>query len=91
MTIHPVRTSGTVIGVSQAFDYIKEIQHRINDFIVRHSSIARDRLEKYLFSTEVLANDVGTVVDGEQAVDDGLIDRLGSLSEAIACLKEMMS
>ncbi len=89
MTIHPVRTSGTVIGVAQAFDYIKEIQHRINDFIVRHSNIERDKLEKYLFSTEVLANDVGTVVDGKQAVDDGLIDRLGSLSEAIDALKQL--
>lgn len=89
MTLHPVRTTGTVIGVSQAFNYIKEIQNRINDFIVSHSRIDRDKLDKYLFTTDELANDVGTVVGGKQAVEDGLIDRLGSLSEAIDALRGM--
>lgn len=91
MTIHPVRTSGTVIGVPQAFTYLKRMQERISDFIVKNSSISKQRLSKLMLETDELAADIGTVIDGITAVNEGLIDKVGSLGEALSALKEMIA
>ncbi len=90
MTIHPVRTSGTVIGVPQAFTYLKKMQERISDFIVKNSSISPERLNKLMLETDELAADIGTVIDGICAVNEGLIDKVGSLGEALEELKKMI-
>ena len=87
MTIHPVRTSGTVLGVPQAFLGLEKMQNRISDFIVGHSNITKDTLTHLTFQTDEMATDVGTIIDGEEAVDRGLIDEIGGLREAIAWLK----
>lgn len=91
MTIHPVRTSGTVIGVPQAFTYLKKMQERITDFIVKNSSISRGTLSKLMLETDELAADIGTVIDGISAVNHGLIDKVGSLGDALGELKRMMN
>lgn len=90
MTIHPVRLSGTIIGVSQTFDYFARIQERITDFVTRNSRIKKKEFTKMMLRTGELAADVGSVVGGEQAVKIGLIDRVGGLSDALSCLHEMI-
>ena len=90
MTIHPVRLNGLVIGVAQTFNYFERIQERIIDFVTRNSAIDRDTLTKLMLNTGEMAADVGSVIYGEEAVRLGLIDSLGSLSDALACLHEMM-
>ena len=87
MTIHPVRTSGTILGVPQAFLGLEKMQNRISDFIVGHSGITRETLTRLTFRTDEMATDVGTIIDGKEAVDCGLIDEIGGLREAIAWLK----
>lgn len=82
MTIHPVRMSGTIIGVSQMFDYLYKIQSRITDFVVAHSNTKKEDFNRLLLQTDEIANDVGTVLFGEEAVKFGIIDRVGGLSEA---------
>lgn len=86
MTIHPMRTSGVVIGVSQTFEYMKRMQDRIIDFIVRHSNIEYDTYKKMMLTTDEIANDVGSVLFGAKAVECGLIDRVGTLRDALDCL-----
>ena len=88
MTLHPVRTSGTVLGVPQAFAGLEKMQNRISKFIVSHSHISEDKLNQLIFSTAEMATDVGTIVDGESAVACGLIDEIGGLSQAMAWLKQ---
>ena len=78
MTIHPVRTSGLVIGVPQAFDYLKRMQDRIISFITSHSNVNEDYLRRLMSDTSQLANDVGSVIDGNEAVKCGLIDSVGA-------------
>lgn len=90
MTIHPVRISGTVLGVWQSFDHLARMQKRVTDFIVAHSSIAEETFTKMILNTADMTNDIGTVVDGKTAVENGLIDELGGLSPALRCLKEMI-
>lgn len=90
MTIHPVRLNGLVIGVSQTFNYFERIQERIIDFVTRNSKIDRAKLTGLMLNTGEMAADVGSVIYGEEAVSLGLIDHLGSLSDALACLHEMM-
>jgi len=90
MTIHPVRLNGLVIGVSQTFHYFERIQDRICSFVTRNSRIGREQFERLMLNTKEMAADVGSVIYGEEAVEMGLIDRLGSLSEAIECLRRMM-
>lgn len=77
MTIHPVRLNGVVIGVPQTYNYLGKIQERIIRFILRNSKISRDQLTEYMMNTAELANDVGTVIYGEEAVKTGLIDQIG--------------
>jgi ATP-dependent protease ClpP protease subunit len=90
MTIHPVRTTGLVLGVPQAFDYLRRMQDRIIDFITRHSDVEEGYLRDMMTCTEQMANDIGSVIDGGEAVRCGLIDRVGGLSDALACLREMV-
>ena len=86
MTIHPVRVNGLVIGVPQTYHYFSRIQERIIAFVTGHSRISREDFMKYMNNTDELANDVGSVIYGQEAVDSGLIDQLGTLSDALAYL-----
>ena len=90
MTIHPVRVSGTVLGAPQTFRYFSEMQKRIVQFVVRHSGISEARLTELMMCPDELATDVGSIVEGEEAVREGLIDRVGGLSDALAELKTLM-
>ena len=87
MTIHPVRTSGLVLGVSQAFDYLEKMQNRIISFITGHSNISEDHLRSVMHRTDILVNDIGSILDGYDAVKCGLIDEIGGVKEAINYLK----
>lgn len=86
MTIHPVRLSGVVIGVPQTYDYFQRISDRIVRFITGHSSISAERFNEYMTRTGELTQDVGSVLDGREAVNCGLIDELGGLSDALRYL-----
>ncbi len=86
MTVHPVRSGGTTVGVSQSFEYFKRMQKRIADFVVSNSKISEKRFYELCMNTEELVMDIGSVIEGEQAVKEGLIDSVGTLSDAIACL-----
>ena len=90
MTLHPVRTTGTVLGVPQAFHYLEKMQDRIIRFIVGHSNIPEENLRLMLTRTDMLVNDVGTVLDGEEAVKCGLIDSVGGIKESVQALKDLM-
>lgn len=86
MTVHPMRTNGVVIGVSQSFEYMKRMQDRITEFIVTHSNIEYEAYKKLMLTTDEIANDVGSVLFGEKAVECGVIDRVGTLSDAMDTL-----
>ena len=86
MTIHPVRMNGLVLGVPQTLTYFEAMQKRITDFVCANSSISPERFSQLMMNTGELVLDMGTVIDGETAVKEGLIDRLGSLSDAIEAL-----
>lgn len=90
MILHPVRLNGTVIGVPQTLTYFEKIQERIIDFVVANSSIKSHTLRQLMLKTGELLNDVGSVVDGKEAVSLGLCDALGSLKDALACLHDMI-
>ncbi len=89
MTIHPIRMSGTVIGAPQMFNYLTKVQERVISFVAAHSSIDSDRLRRIMLETDEIANDVGTILFGEEAVKCGLIDSMGGLSDAIDALHSM--
>ena len=86
MTIHPVRVNGIVIGVPQTYRYFSRMQERIVGFVTAHSRVRREDYLRLMTSTDELANDVGSVIHGEEAVRLGLIDQLGSLADALAYL-----
>ncbi|MBQ9748505.1 MAG: ATP-dependent Clp protease proteolytic subunit [Clostridia bacterium] len=88
MTIHPVRTTGTILGVPQAFRGLEKMQKRITDFIVSHSKIPQRALDALTYRTDELATDVGAIIDGNEAVALGLIDEIGGLSSAMQYLKD---
>lgn len=90
MTIHPVRTTGLTVGVPQTFAYFQRMQDRITDFIVENSAISSDRYNELLLNTGQLVMDVGSVLDGEEAVKEGLIDETGTLSDAMDSLYDMI-
>lgn len=90
MTIHPVRINGLVLGVPQAFTHFQRMQERIIDFVCTHSRMTPDRFAELCMNTGELATDVGSVLDGEEAVREGLIDRLGSLRDALDALTAMI-
>lgn len=91
MTIHPIRMTGLVIGVPQTFRYFEKMQHRIVDFILRTSDIDKDTLLKLMYDTDEIANDVGTILIGKEAVDYGLIDEVGGFGVALRKLKSLIT
>lgn len=91
MTIHPVRMNGLLLGVPQTLEYFQRMQDRITNFVVSNSHISYDRFMQLAMNTQELVMDVGTVLDGDEAVSEGLIDTLGSLHEAMACLDTMIT
>lgn len=90
MTIHPVRMNGLVLGVPQTLSYFDKMQERIVRFVSDNSKISPERFRQLMMQTGELVMDVGTVLDGEQAVNEGLIDCLGGLSDAIECLYRLI-
>lgn len=90
MTVHPVRFSGTIIGVPQAFEYLNKMQERVIKFIVSNSKIEEKELKSFLSETGEMANDVGSILSGDDAVKCGLIDEVGSISRAIEKLNELI-
>lgn len=91
MTIHPVRMTGVVVGAPQTYQYFNRIQEQIVDFVTKNSRISRRQFLDYMMATGELATDVGTVIYGREAVACGLMDRLGSLSDALACLHRQIA
>ncbi len=91
MVIHPVRMNGMVIGVSQTFDYFKQIQDRITGFVCSHCNIKKDRLEELMMETGILTKDIGTILVGEMAVTEGIINEVGGIREAVGKLHKMIS
>ena len=90
MVIHPVRMNGMVIGVPQTFEYFKLIQDRITGFVCDHCKIDKNRLEELMLETGVLTKDVGTILVGEEAVKNGIIDEVGGVDKAVRRLHEMI-
>jgi len=89
MTLHPIRTSGTLLTADATFDYMRKTQERVVNFIVSHSKASRPHIEKKMNETGNMSNDVGTILFGRDAVDMGLIDEIGGLQEALDKLKEL--
>ncbi len=90
MTIHPVRMNGLVLGVPQMLNHFERMQERITDFVTSNSQITSERFTSLMMNTGELVTDVGSVLNGEKAVNEGLIDKLGNLSDVIECLNEMI-
>lgn len=90
MMIHPVRMNGLIIGVAQTFEYFQKIQDRISGFITSHSRISEERLMELMLETGELTKDVGSVLVGKQAVDEGLIDGIGGISDAFEKLRGLI-
>jgi len=86
ITIHPVRMSGVVVGAPQTFNYFERVQERITSFVERHSKMSAESFREYMLRVGELATDVGTVIYGREAVDIGLIDKVGGLSDALSFL-----
>ena len=86
MTIHPVRMNGTVIAAPQTYSYFQRLQDRIVDFVARHSQISAQEFEALMLKKDDMAADVGSVLYGEEAVQRGIIDAVGGLSDGLACL-----
>ena len=90
MVIHPVRTNGTFIGVMQTYRNMEKTQDRITGFIAEHSRISQERIEELMLDTSLLVKDVGTMLDGREAVEEGLIDEVGGIREALAKLHSLI-
>lgn len=90
MLVHPVRMSGMIIGAPQTYDYFRRIQDRITGFVERHSSVTQKRMEEMMLNAGELTKDLGTILVGEDAVCEGMIDCVGGISEAIGKLRSMM-
>ena len=91
MMIHPVRMSGVVVGAPATYHYFQRIQEQITDFVTANSRITREQFSDYMMATGQIATDVGTIVYGREAVESGLIDRLGGLHDALECLHRMIA
>lgn len=91
MMIHPVRMSGLVVGAPATYHYFQRIQEQITDFVTANSRISREKFSAYMMATGQIATDVGTIVYGREAVESGLIDRLGSLHDALDTLHRMIA
>jgi ATP-dependent protease ClpP protease subunit len=83
MTIHPLRLNGMIIGVPQTYEYFDRMQERVVDFVSKNSSISKEGFRKLMLKTGELANDVGTVLFGQEAVDHGIINEVGGLASAL--------
>ena len=90
MTIHPVRMNGLVVGVPQTFAYFNEMQKRIIDFICAHSRADKDKIYELMMRPDMMATDVGSIIEGREAVEYGLIDEVGGLDKALEALKDMI-
>lgn len=90
MTVHPLRMNGTILGVSQMFNYLCRMQDRIIQFVVNNSNISFEKFKKLMLETDEMANDMGTVLLGKDAVDCGLINRVGGVSDALSKLYSMI-
>ena len=90
MTIHPVRISGTVIGAPQTYRYFHDMQERILTFVSKHSRADKETLRSLMMKPDEIANDIGSILDGEEAVQLGLIGEVGGLDAALASLKSMI-
>ena len=91
MVVHPVRMNGMVIGVPQTFNYFRDVQNRITGFVCTHCGISKERYEELMMETEVLTKDVGSVLEGEEAVKEGIINEIGGISQAVAKLHELIN
>ena len=91
MVIHPIRVSGMVLGVKQNYEYIERMQDRIIEFTVNHSSVKEDELRKIMYNTTELTKDVGSMIVGKQAVEKGLIDKVGGINNALTCLYDLIN
>lgn len=91
MTVHPVRVSGPVIGAPQTYNYLRDMQARIIRFITDHSRVTERRLSELMMRPDEMANDIGSILAGKEAVDCGIIDELGGLDRALAALRAMIS
>ena len=90
MTIHPVRINGLVVGVPQTFTYFNEMQKRIINFICAHSRADKDKIYELMMRPDMMATDVGSIIEGREAVEYGIIDEVGGLDKALDALKEMI-
>lgn len=90
MTIHPVRINGLVVGAVQTYNYFNEMQKRIINFICSHSNASPEKIKELMMRPDEIATDIGSIVEGDEAVSYGLIDAVGGLSDAIDALKEMI-
>lgn len=90
MIIHPVRMNGTVIGAPQTYDYFKLIQDRIVGFISSHSGVSKEKIESMMMKTGILTKDLGTILVGEQAVEEGLVNEIGGIDRAFEKLRDLM-
>ncbi|MBE5971796.1 MAG: Clp protease [Lachnoclostridium sp.] len=90
MLVHPVRMSGMLIGTSKTYDYFEMIQDRILTFVSSHSRVSYEKLKELMHSTKMLSKDLGTVLVGERAVQEGLIDEIGGIQDALRKLYEMI-
>ncbi len=90
MTVHPVRMNGLVLGVPQTMTYLKKMEERVVGFIERNSKISAERFRQLMLNSDELISDFGTVLLGEDAVKEGLIDKVGSLSDALECFETMI-
>lgn len=89
MTLHPVRISGMVVGVPQSFRYMSEMQKRIVNFICTHSKAHADVVQELMMRPDQLATDCGSVIEGREAVEYGIIDEVGGLDSALSCLRSL--
>ncbi|MEG1848108.1 MAG: ATP-dependent Clp protease proteolytic subunit [Lachnospiraceae bacterium] len=90
MVIHPVRMNGTVIGAPQTFEYFKQMQDRIQGFVCQHCQISMNRFNELMMETGVLSKDVGTILVGKEAVEEGIITHVGGIKEAMQCLHQLI-
>ncbi len=90
MTLHPIRTNGLVITAETTFDYMRKTQERVIDFIHKHSKADMETINRLMNCTDNMPTDIGTILFGKEAVDSGIIDEVGGLSNALTKLKEMI-
>lgn len=91
MTIHPVRINGLVVGAAQTYNYFSEMQKRIINFICSHSNAKPEKIKELMMRPDEIATDIGSIVEGNEAVSYGIIDAVGGLSDAISALKDMIN